>query len=106
MVEPIPTTVDVYPVGVLAELLRLRNALRYRRPEAIRWALGRVRGEVRFIAEDARVGNWRAVRNAVGGYHAEHRDFGLRCGTGWTKRRAVRDLYRDLAELGVRRAGR
>lgn len=107
MARPVPAgRIDVYPVGVLAALLLVRNAIRLRRAAGVRWALGTLCREVRYIAGHACAGNWRAARHHLDGYHAEHRAFGLRCGTGWTKRRAVRDLYRDLADLGVRRPGR
>lgn len=100
MAEPIPPTIDVYPVGVLADLLRLRNALHRRHPKAIRWALGRLRSQARYITRQARRGNWRAVRNAFNGYLAEHRTLGTRCGKGWTRRRALLDLYRHLVQEG------
>jgi hypothetical protein len=43
----------------------------------------------------------RAIRNACGGWHAEHAYAGTRCGTGWTRRRALRDLRRHLDQIGA-----
>lgn len=90
--------IDIYPVGVLDRLLRLGRAIRTRNPELIRWALGQCGWEARYIVGRARERNWRAVRNAFNGYLAEHRTRGARCGHGWTRRRALRDLYRHLAD--------
>ncbi|MEU5938648.1 hypothetical protein ABZ807_05570 [Micromonospora sp. NPDC047548] len=88
--------VDVYPVGVLADLLMLRGA---RRNGALRWALRRVLGTLRYVAGRARAGRWREVKNSFNGYLAEPRrwpqDGSLtRCGSGWTQRRALRSLRR------------
>ncbi len=90
--------IDVYPVGVLAELLRLGRALRSRQPQLARWAMGKLWWEFGYIAHNIRTRNWRAARNAFKGYLAEHRTRGHRCGHGWTRRRALRDLYRHLRE--------
>lgn len=98
MTEQHSPLIDVYPVGVLAELLRLGRALRSRRWEAIRWALGRLGSEAGHIARRARARRWREVKNSFNGYLAEHRTLGTRCGSGWTKRRALTDLYGHLAE--------
>lgn len=91
--------VDVYPVGVLAPLLFIRNAARRRHSGGVRFGLRRLRGEARYITARARDGNWRAVKNCFNGYLAEPRkwpeDGSLRrCGSGWTKKRAMRSLYR------------
>lgn len=92
-------SIDVYPVGVLADLLRIGRAIRYRRRDAILWALGRFRRTIGVLWRWARAGNWRAVKGAFNGYLAEPVAFpaGLRrCGSGWTKRRALRSLQRHL----------
>ena len=89
--------VDIYPVGVLARLLRIRHAMKARRADLTRWAVDGLRTELRYVATFARAGNWRGVKNAFNGYLAEPTPFpeGLRrCGSGWTKRRAMRSLRR------------
>jgi hypothetical protein len=89
--------VDIYPVGVLTELLRLRRALTNYDAKATAWAVGRLRTELGHIAGRARAGDWRAVKNAFNGYLAEPTPFPAhmrRCGSGWTKRRAMRSLQR------------
>lgn len=90
--------IDIYPVGVLADLIRLGRAIRSRQPQLIRWALGKCWYEVRYLAQKVRYRQWRELKNAFNGYLAEHRTRGYRCGHGWTRRRALRDLYRHLAE--------
>ncbi len=88
------TDVAIYPVGVLADLLALRRA---RHHGLLRWALRRLLGTLRRVAGQARARNWRAVKNAFNGYLAEPTPFPehmRRCGSGWTKRRAMRSLRR------------
>lgn len=89
--------VDIYAVGWLADLLYLGRGVRRRNRHAIGFALRRFRQEARFTATRVREGNWRAVKNSFNGYLAEPTPWpaGLRrCGTGWTKRRAMRSLRR------------
>ncbi|MGC5033058.1 hypothetical protein [Micromonospora sp. DT229] len=89
--------VDIYPVGVLACLLRVRRAIATRRPDLIRWALIDLRVTARTLAWRIRKGDWRAVKSAFNGYLAEPNPFPdhmSRCGSGWTKRRAMRSLRR------------
>ncbi|MFD6565361.1 hypothetical protein [Micromonospora profundi] len=91
------SSVDIYPVGVLAELLRLRRALTNYDTKATGWAVGRLRAEMRSVAARVRQRDWRAVKNKFNGYLAEPTPFpeGVhRCGSGWTKRRAMRSLRR------------
>jgi hypothetical protein len=91
--------IDVYAVGWLWVLLALGRSLRARHPKAIRFALVKVRYEWRCTVRRARAGKWREVRNSLNGYLAEHHAIGSRCGHGWTKRRALRDLHRHLDEF-------
>lgn len=91
--------VDIYPVGLLADLLGLGRAIRARHPQAIRHALGSLRHRARYIRERARDRNWRAVKNTFNGYLAEPSPWPddsplRRCGSGWTRRRALRSLHR------------
>ncbi|MER5608267.1 hypothetical protein AB0F93_03420 [Micromonospora tulbaghiae] len=93
----LPARVDVYPVGVLEQLLRLRRAVRAGRPELVRWALRGVRVEVAAVAGDVRRGRWREAKNRLNGYLAEPTPFPAeltRCGSGWTRKRAVASLHR------------
>lgn len=89
--------IDVYPVGVLSDLLYVRSAFRQRLGR--RDALRRLRREPRYIWYQARRRNWRAIKNSFNGYLAEHRTDGTRCGHAWTKNRALRDLERHLASF-------
>ncbi|KXK63377.1 hypothetical protein AWW66_03425 [Micromonospora rosaria] len=93
--------IDIYPVGVLADLLMLRRARRY---GALGWALRRLAQTLRYVARRARAGQWREVKGAFNGYLAEPTPFPAhlrRCGSGWTKRRAMRSLHRH----GYRQTG-
>lgn len=81
----IRAAVDIYPVGLLHDW-------QHRKMRPLRRAL-------RYPFRQARRGNWRAVHNYFNGYLAEHQSAGRRCGHGWTKRRAYRDLVAHLASL-------
>jgi hypothetical protein len=98
--------IDVYPVGLLADLLHLWRAAT-RAPAEDRRAMldhgfRRLKGTARYLRDRARRGEWRSVKNAFNGYLAEPSWGGAtsptwrRCGHGWTKRRALRDLDRHL----------
>lgn len=74
--------VDVYPVGIL-------EAFKHHR----------VRSELRHLKRHFRERDWNAIRNSFNGYLAEPREWpdGLRrCGSGWTKLRAMADLERRM----------
>lgn len=100
-------SIDIYPVGWLAALLRLRRAYEAgfpaeHRNEARAHARGAVRYQLRRNAEQIRAGKWRELKNSFNGYLAEPTPFpaGIsRCGSGWTKRRARRSLDRQLAAV-------
>lgn len=80
-------SIDVYAVGIL-------SALKYRRA-------GWLRREFRNLKRRISERNWNAVRNSFSGYLAEPCPWpeGLRrCGSGWTKKRALNDLKRRMAE--------
>lgn len=98
--------IDVYPVGLLSDLLRDWRQIRYWRE--FRAAGGKpilhVRRSARYLAGHIRERKWRAVKTMFNGYLAEPGDWpdGLRrCGSGWTRKRALRSLERQ-----IRRAGR
>lgn len=97
--------VDVYPVGLLSALQRdyrrLRNYRLARHLQRVGWATPRT---LRYLAGRVRAGQWRAVKNTFNGYLAEPYDMppGLsRCGSGWTRRRALRSLRRQYDRAGV-----
>lgn len=108
------TEIDVYPVGVLADL---RHAWRYltarRFPGPVKspgwgWRLERARVSLwsipRTVARHVRSRDWRALKNTFNGYLAEPNPWpegATRCGTGWTKRRALRSLRRRIRRPGV-----
>ena len=88
--------VDVYPVGFLIDLQRLVHS-----PEPVSARLGRFRRDLRYPMQRARERNWRSVKSYLNGYLAEPSMWpdGLRrCGTGWTRGRAYRDLIRRASE--------
>lgn len=91
--------VDIYPVGLLSDLSYVvhhpdRELARQRIKSA--WHTQVVR---------ARRRQWRALRSYfMNGYLAEPRHLPsgfTRCGTGWTRGRAYRDLQRRLDQLGT-----
>jgi hypothetical protein len=98
--------VDVYPVGVLADLLAIRVALDPRAPRPTGhqpryvppndWRRKTITHRWRSIRR-----HWRR-RSAWNGYLAEPYDSNsgtwTRCGHGWTVRRAVADLGRHLVD--------
>lgn len=107
--------VDVYPVGALASIRRAWRAITARKDEfpgggvgpqvTWSWRLGRARAEIRQMSRRATgyilARNWRALKNQFNGYLAEPTefppgDYRRRCGTGWTKGRALRSLRRRL----------
>lgn len=103
--------IDVYPVGALAELLRAWRYLTARRfpatvgPPAWSWRIRNARaslGHIRkVVVRHVRARNWRAMKSTFNGYLAEPYEFPpgdyvRRCGTGWTKARALRSLERRL----------
>jgi hypothetical protein len=105
--------VDVYPVGVLADLRHAWRYLTARRfpacvgPPSPAWRIARARASLRYIrrtlVRQVRARNWRALKNTFNGYLAEPRefppgDYRRRCGTGWTKARALRSLARRLPD--------
>jgi hypothetical protein len=64
---------------------------------------GRTRFEIRRVLHRAQRRDWRAIRRTLGGWRAEHAYAGTRCGTGWTRRRALADLRRHLDQIGAQR---
>jgi hypothetical protein len=97
--------VDVYPVGLLSDLRRFRGAVKHQ-PKP--WDRRSVAGHPWWrLWRDLKVGTvervrrreWRALKNYFNGYLAEPTPFpdGLRrCGSGWTRRRALASLRRHM----------
>lgn len=85
--------VDVYPVGLCHDLRMLHLGPRMRRP---RWWY---RQALRRLVESLGSGR----RSYLNGYLAEPRErMGVtwtRCGHGWTRARALRDLEQHMAEV-------
>ena len=94
--------IDVYPVGWLADIKRAWRCLTVEELHGRRgnaWRILRQRWQ--YTTRQAKRGNWRAVRQSFNGYLAEHPTRGTRCGTGWTRRRALNSLARHLDESGA-----
>lgn len=88
--------IDVYRVGWLDALYYASRVARTR-PRGIRVALGQIRAQARCNLRQARRREWRDLRNTFNGYLAEPTPFPermTRCGSGWTKKRAMRSLER------------
>lgn len=82
--------ITIYPVGLLADLAQfIHNPDRPAARRRLRYALS-------HPIRNARASNWRAVKSYFNGYLAEHSKLGSRCGHGWTRGRAYRDLARHL----------
>jgi hypothetical protein len=77
--------IEAYPVGLLSDVKRRRAW----------WGIRN------YLVPQIKRRNWRAVRNYFNGYLAEwhYCPAGVvhtRCGRGWTKRAALRDLGRHI----------
>lgn len=89
--------IALYRVGMLQALFMDWRRLTLRLGPGW-WKFTSTRYELGHIAGWARQRNWRAVRGAFDGWLAEHAYAGTRAGHGWTRRRALADLQRHLAE--------
>lgn len=82
--------IDVYPVGILRDVQHAGV------PHGLKvWA--------RYVRALGRQRNWWAIKNTFNGYLAEPAPWPprlQRCGTGWTKRRALLDLQRKMRRAG------
>lgn len=92
--------VDIYPVGLLAEIqhskLYKRKWIKPKRPFGylIRSIAYFFKGEWKQAREE-----WRPFKSYFNGYLAEPDVFPgrlKRCGSGWTRKRALRDLKRRV----------
>lgn len=84
------TDITIYSVGLLHDWQIFVHAVD--RAEA----RSRFHASLRREWEWIKARNWRAAKNYFNGYLAEHATLGTRCGTGWTRGRAYRDLARHL----------
>ena len=82
--------ITIYSVGLLHDWQIFVHAID--RKEARR----RLRASLRREWEWIKARKWRAAKSYFNGYLAEHAELGTRCGTGWTRGRAYRDLARHL----------
>jgi len=88
-----PTTladIHIYPVGLLADWQYFIHCPD--REDARR----KLQASLRREWDRIKTRNWRPAKSYFNGYHAEHAHAGSRCGTGWTRGRAYRDLARHL----------
>lgn len=92
--------ISVYRVGILYALWFDWRSITI----SHRWPRYTLR-DLRRVWEYARAGKWRTVRQHFDGWHAEDEFAGYRCGTGWTRARALADLRRHLDEVGMRPGG-
>lgn len=92
--ETLPDThardITIYPVGLLHDWQIFVHAIDRT------YARRHLRGSLRREWEWIKARNWRAAKSYFNGYLAEHATLGARCGTGWTRGRAYRDLARHL----------
>lgn len=87
--EPVMRDTEVYAIGLLSDLTQfIHNP---DRPDARR----RLRAALKRLGGDLRARRWHTVRQYFHGYHAEH-PWSPRCGKGWTRGRAFRDMLRHL----------
>lgn len=109
-------TIDVYPVGALANARRAWRFLTLpaaRFPSALdppvtwRWRIDRaysqVYGTYRSVRRHVRNRQWRDLKNTFNGHLAEPTPWpdgiGLtRCGSGWTRTGAILSLYRHASK--------
>ncbi|MEU6365731.1 hypothetical protein ABZ876_08240 [Streptomyces sp. NPDC046931] len=88
--ETLLADIEIYPVGLLADWQHFVHAIDRK---AARRAL---RAALRREWDRIKARKWRAAKSYFNGYLAEHAYAGSRCGTGWTRGRAYRDLARHL----------
>lgn len=95
--------VDIYPVGWLASVKRAYRYFIHHDviPRGRKQSWIELRTEWRYTLRQIKRKKWRDVKNSFNGYLAEPQkfppgDYRRRCGTGWTKARALRSLHRRL----------
>jgi hypothetical protein len=89
--------IDIYPVGVLDTI---QTSIKYLRAGRIEPARAKIRSQIKYLKTMLRRKNISAVKNSFNGYLAEPKNWpeGLtRCGTGWTKKRALKSLNRRMS---------
>lgn len=88
--DGITRDITIYPVGLLADWQQFIHAIDRKH------ARRSFRASLRREWDRIKAGKWRDAKNYFNGYLAEHAHLGTRCGTGWTRGRAYRDLARHL----------
>jgi hypothetical protein len=92
--------IDIYSVGVLDAILHDARALAAGMPAGVKL---RLPFQLRLLVRQLLHGHWRQARMHLNGYMAEPKQWpeGLeRCGTGWTRSRALDSLGREMAKAG------
>ena len=82
--------ITIYPVGLLHDWQIFVHAIDRT------YARRQLRGSLSREVDRIKARKWREAKNYFNGYLAEHETLGTRCGTGWTRSRAYRDLARHL----------
>lgn len=82
--------IEIYPVGLLHDWQHFVH-----NPDR-KDARRTLRASLRREWDRIKARKWRAAKSYLNGYLAEHAHLGTRCGTGWTRGRAYRDLARHL----------
>ena len=96
------SAVDVYPVGWCHAIILSSRMLRARLPWSA--ATANISQEWRYTKRCIQRGDWRAVKNSLNGWLAEPSPFPddlNRCGSGWTRARALRDLDRRMRKVAA-----
>jgi hypothetical protein len=98
-----PSTVDVYPVGVLSDIQAAWRALTVLHRPNVAWYY--LRNARRHVWRHVRNHEWRDLRQTFNGYLAEPSPWPSpalrRCGRGWTRKRALRNLNRRIRQAGA-----
>lgn len=101
--------IDIYRVGVLRNLYAAWRSLTCNPPPSVTWnKWDRARQNLRIAVSSPlrhiRNRQWHELKNDFNGYLAEPTPWpegATRCGSGWTKRRALRSLQRNIRRPGV-----
>lgn len=91
--------IEVYAVGLLADLRNFVHGV-----EPLPKRLRTLRFRLRYPIRQVRSRNWRGLKSYLNGYLCEPAAWPpgvTRCGTGWTRGRAYRDLARRAEKAGT-----
>lgn len=98
--------IDVYRVGAFKDFYMAWRALTVRPVPLHQWRYARryLKRPFQLSAHYIRVGKWRELKNQWNGFLAEPTPWptgATRCGSGWTRKRALRSLRRQVSRPGV-----